>query len=895
MKLETPWIIEAKFDQPRHNRRQIERTRIVATLLAHDDGPIVVQAPAGFGKSTLLGQWANEIARRGTAVAWLNLDEDDRQVEQFTAYVIVALQRCLGSLTRNEALSSIYAGLSPKAALAAMLSEIGRTGRKVALILDDYHRAESDEVNAIMRVFIERAAPTVQIALASRSLPRLGLSKLKVENRLLLITDHDLRFSDGETSLFFAADLPANRQEWSRFATLAEGWPVALQFACMWLREGGDLAALSAASEVNDLGAYLSEQVFAALPAEQRKFLLLTSPLELISVGIAEAIGIANADKMVRDLARSALPITMLSPEPIRFRYHHLLQDFLVSRARAEAIDLFEIHRRAARWFSASGDLASAVRHALAGADPSYAATIVDQAGGWRLIYSGQGHLRAILRSVHRTLDAEAAAFPRLVMAASVMAAKSGDLFTATSLFQQVVERDSFEEPALADEIAIIDALIRLYCDEPLGESALEALVELTGRAGEKDPIGLALATNLVAFFMLQKSDYLRARRFGERAIQHFRKVEAVFGEIHLYAHVGAAELAIGNRAAAATAYQTMRDLCRRTLGEDSDLEAIADVLEAETAYEADERVAARDLLGPALERIEHADGWFDVFAAGYVTAARLEYIDHGPAAAFAALERGRGTASVRDMRRLARLLEEETIRTAILSKDIDRALALCRNLGLPLTRSEARSIPLPVSAIRGEGPALIIARLHIAAGEPDEAIAFLSTAEEQMQRHGAPLTRRITARVLRALAESALGRADRAVLTLATAVRLAASERFARTVLDEGERCRELLLKLSTAEATDAGLRDRIHQLLYKGAVLQPVPAMAAADPALSVRERQILALLAQGLSNKEIARSIAVDPNTVKYHLKRLFAKLAVERRARAVIRARQYGLIE
>jgi LuxR family maltose regulon positive regulatory protein len=115
------------------------------------------------------------------------------------------------------------------------------------------------------------------------------------------------------------------------------------------------------------------------------------------------------------------------------------------------------------------------------------------------------------------------------------------------------------------------------------------------------------------------------------------------------------------------------------------------------------------------------------------------------------------------------------------------------------------------------------------------------------------------------------------------------------RTVLDEGGRCRELLVELSTAGTTEAGLGDRIRQLLHKETAPRPPSPTTAADPALSAREQQILALLAQGLSNKEIARSIAVDPNTVKYHLKRLFAKLAVERRARAVIRARQYGLIE
>jgi LuxR family maltose regulon positive regulatory protein len=893
--LEARWIIEAKFDQPRQQRRQIERTRLLDQLLLQDAGPIIVQAPAGFGKSTLLGQWVRAISNQGTAVAWLNLDEDDRQVEQFIAYLITTLRRCLGVDTQREAAFSIYSGLPPKVMLAAVLNEIAVSGRKIALVLDDYHRAESEEVDAILRGFIERAAPTIRIAIASRSLPRLGLARLKADNRVMVVTDRDLRFNAGETSLFFASDMPADKQGWSRFAVLAEGWPVALQFARMWLGEGGTLSALGAASEINDLGAYLSEQVFEALPRQEQEFLLLTSPLEIISAEIAEAIGVRNAAARVRDLSRSALPITVLSPEPMRFRYHHLLQDFLLSRARTEAVDLAAIHRRAARWFSASGNLASAVRHALAGADPAFAAAILDQAGGWRLVYSGQGHLRAILRSVHRLLDPAAGTYSRLVLGVSVMAAKSGDLATATTLFRQVANREASSSPALDDEVRIIDALIRLYCDQPLGKPALEALVELAGRLTANDPISLALATNLVAFFMLQKGDYQRARRFGERAIQHFHRAEAVFGELHLYAHIGAAELATGNRLMAATTYRTMRDLCRRSLGEDSDLEAIADVLEAETAYEADERPEARQLLGPSLERIERGDSWFDVFAAGYVSAARLELADHGPAAAFAALERGRGTAEQRSMSRLSRLLDEETIRTATLSNDLDRAEAACHNLGLSLSASDARMIAEPITSLRGDGPALIVARLLIAKGRAADATAFLDAANEQIQRSGAPMTRRITARVLKALAENALGRPDLAMPVLTVAVRLVASERFARTLLDEGDRCRDLLVKIAASETIEPAWRDRIAQLLHRNTATAPPPDKATADPGLSARERQILAFLAEGLSNKEIARRVELDPNTVKYHLKRLFTKLSVERRARAVIRARQYGLID
>jgi LuxR family maltose regulon positive regulatory protein len=67
-----------------------------------------------------------------------------------------------------------------------------------------------------------------------------------------------------------------------------------------------------------------------------------------------------------------------------------------------------------------------------------------------------------------------------------------------------------------------------------------------------------------------------------------------------------------------------------------------------------------------------------------------------------------------------------------------------------------------------------------------------------------------------------------------------------------------------------------------------------AAIAGSLSVRERDTLALIAQGLSNKEIARILAVTPETVKSHVKHIFAKLSVEKRAQAVSRAQSLGLV-
>jgi LuxR family maltose regulon positive regulatory protein len=890
------WLIETKFSPAARGRRQIERDRILDGIAAADQRLVVVQAAAGFGKSTLLGQWAARAEERGARLAWLNLDEDDREPDQFAAYLVEALRRAMLRGPADPAGSvASYAGLPAKAALAAAVHELETCGLQVALVLDDYHRAESEPVDALMRSLIDRAPGNLRIALASRSQPRLGLARLKAEGRAAIVFDRDLRFNDDETSLFFAAEMPRlDHQDWARFSARAEGWPVALQFARMWIHDGGSLSALSAASEATDLGSYLSEQVFATLRPDQQRLLLVTAPLESVSEGLADAVGVSRAGPLIQELVRSALPIVILSPDPLRFRCHHLFQDFLLSRAEAAEIDLAVVHRKAAAWFAASGDPAAAVRHALAGGDPATAAAILEAAGGWGLIYRGQGHLGAILRSVWRALGGAAGAPPRLLLGAAVVAAKGGDLATASAITAAIAARGLRGQPDLADEVHVLDALMRLYLDQPLPVEGLDRLMALAGRMEGAAPMTLALATNLAAFFTLELGSYARAKRYGERAIRHFREADAQFGEIHLYSHIGQADLAMGNLGAAAASYRTMRELCRRWLGKDSDLEAIATVLEAEERYEADDRAKARRLLESALGQIERGDGWFDIFAAGYLTAIRLELADHGPAAAFAAIERGLATAERRGMGRLATLLRQEVVRVATLSGDLDRAVGTCTEIGISLSPVEAATLPPPVSSVRGDGPALLAARLALRLGHARDAEAFLDVAERQ-SGGGTPLTRRMTARALRALTEAAEGRRERALAALTVATGLAGPEPFVRTFLDEGDALRELAAELAAASGVGAPVRRRLTRLRPSEADGPVAPAdRPAGDFGLSPREHEILDLLAEGLSNKEIARRIARDPNTVKYHLKSLFAKLAVERRGRAVVRARDIGLI-
>ena len=501
------WVIESKFAPPRVHPHQIERASVIARLNKAEADVIVVHAPAGFGKSTLLAQWGRAMAVCGVDVAWLNLDEEDRYPEQFAAYVAAAVRRALGG--SGEGLQT---GLSPAGELLALVGEAARRGRRIGLVLEDYHRAECEELDALLRGFLERAPPWIRIAISSRSLPKLGVARLKAAGRAVTLTERDLRFNAGETRLFFDTALPAGNAEWTRFVERAEGWPVALQFARMWLSDGGDVAALGVASETSDLGAYLSDQVFSALRPEARDFLLRTSLLEEISPEVAEALGVGGRGP---DRARRS---------PVR---RCRLRSSRMSRCGCAVITCCAIssgagarggsrHRGAA---SAGGALVRRRRRAGLGG-PARARrrrsragrSAVGAGGGWRLIYSGQGQLRAILRSVHAALP-QASGFP-----GSPSPPRSWRPRAPISPPREACSKPPRATRRTAPSPTISASSTRSSASIAMSRWRRPRSMrwrEAGRRMPADDPIGAALTSNLLAYFTLQSGGYIAAKRYA--------------------------------------------------------------------------------------------------------------------------------------------------------------------------------------------------------------------------------------------------------------------------------------------------------------------------------------------------------------------------------------------
>src|SRR5262244_3590235 len=399
-------LVATKFHVPRAGF--VPRPRLLARLAQGvDRGLAVVCTPAGFGKTTLLGDWARRSRR---PAAWLSLDAGDNDPARFWRYVATALDRArpgtcapLAALLRGPQQPPLEAVVT---ALINQLMNLPGEG-EVALLLDDYHLIEAPRVHDSVTFLLDRLPPGLRLVLASRADPPLPLARLRARGQLAELRAADLRFTLEETAAFLreatGLDLPAASVHTLQERT--EGWAAGVQLAALSLRGHCDPAGFVA----NFSGShryvldYLSEEVLARQPEQVLRFLLETSVLERLRGPLCDAVtGRTGSQAVLEDLERANLFMVPLDEVRGWWRYHHLLADLLRSRLADERPERVpELHRAAAVWHEEHGFAGDAVRHALAAGDVAWAARLVER------------HVEALLRRGEgATLDRWLSALP---------------------------------------------------------------------------------------------------------------------------------------------------------------------------------------------------------------------------------------------------------------------------------------------------------------------------------------------------------------------------------------------------------------------------------------------------------------------------------------------------
>jgi LuxR family maltose regulon positive regulatory protein len=883
-------LVPAKLTPPEPLPTWVPRERLAALLGPEPQARLtLVVAPAGFGKSTLAAQWLAGAARATSPpVAWLTLDEHDQDALRFLAYLVGAVERAAPGACAT-ALELLGAAAPPSfAVLQALLVDLSALPAGLTLVLDDYDRVAAAPVHESVAYLLRNLPPLCRLVLLSRVDPPLPLARLRAERQLRELREADLRFTEGETGALLASlGCPPAGDHVRALHRQTEGWALALQLAALAQLDGAAWGQ-GVAAATRQIAEYLADEVLARQTAQTQETLLALAAPERFCAGLLAALrdeveGEIAAESRLDELARANLFLIPLNGDRRWFRFHHLFRDLLLRRLHLDRgqARVRELHRRAAAWFAAEGLAEEAVRHYLAAGDEDAAADLVE---------------RLLLPEMGRDVAAAPPGYWLRMLPAGLLARRPG-----LALIVARLSVFNMDIAGFAERLAHIDELLAApgapgAAPWPTFQADLTALrgvlsywqgrpaetIAYMRAALEQGPTqALTVQAGLqLALAYSASGDYAEGVRLIGAGLPG---AAARLGERH----------ALLQHSCLAIMHQVAGDLDRqahhgRLLAQEA------------TAHRTDDF-----WLGYAAAALGHAAyerGDLDVAAAHFATLLGRKYRVSYPGymggvigLALVALARGSldQAAAFADE---ARAFAEETggdflrhqalgcaARVALATDDVEGALWVSAAISADMHLGMSLAL---------EVPQLTRVRALLAAGDPgrlalaDELLAPI--VEQTAACHNVRLL--IRALAVLALLREGQGRPADADAALDQALALAEPRRFRRTFLDLGPALPPLLRRAAGAGRAPA----YVAGLLAAAPPVAPAAPPAEAPELLTPRESEILALLAERWSDKEIAARLVITPNTVRKHTSTLYQKLGVGDRRHAVAAAQALGLL-
>jgi LuxR family maltose regulon positive regulatory protein len=892
-------LLATKLNLPGPQPGQVPRPRLLARLdegLAR--GLVLVCAPAGYGKTVLLTDWA----RRGEfPVAWLSLDAGDNDPARFWRHAVAALDRaCPGTGERVAPLLGPPAPASFLGLVTALINELAAD--RVLVVLDDYHVIGAPQVHDSIAFLAEHRPAGMCVVLASRSDPPLPLPRLRARSQLAEIRAAELRFTPaeaGELLQHAASALPDASV--AALAARTEGWAAGLQLAALSLRGQHDAAAFVAAFTGSHRYVldYLAEEVLEGQDEQLRTFLLETSVLDRLSGPLCDAVtGREGSQALLEQAERAGLFLIPLDEVRGWWRYHHLFADLLRARLQQDQPGrAAQLHRNAAAWYAGHGLAGDAIGHAAAAGEMLWAARIIEQ--HFDLVHRIQGEAATIDRWLSVLPADVVRSRPRLLLAQAHLAADSGHPEVMEPLLDaaECAPRGWADEPfepasgvaaSFLINVPALTALNRSYLAQ-LHYDAEATAAFATQTLAEIKPEERALSGTAHGF--LAVAEWLGGRLTeAERALASSVTEWRETGELTLIAW-GYYELVLIQRAqgrldaAALTCEQALDSLVtgdRPPPGAGPSYAGLAEI-----AYQ-------RDDLDVALRHATEAIALCRQFvyalplADGLATLAMIRQATGDPAGALETItEAGQAAPGP------AGLLNQVPARRARLLLAQDDLAAAARfpqenGLGPDDEPDYAR-----------EPGHLVLARILLAQDRSGQALALLD------RLHAAAATQDRTGSLieigaLRALALAATGNEAGAVTALAEVLLLACPQGHIRVFADEGSAMAVLLGRLIAAQragraaaGVPLGYLARLQRAFGPGQPARDPVSSGIVDP-LTSREFEVLKMLAAGRTNQAIARELVVTLDTVKKHVGHVLGKLGAANRTEAVARARELNLI-
>jgi LuxR family maltose regulon positive regulatory protein len=902
-------LVPTKLAPPPPLPTWIERERLLGQLASAAHAVLVlVVAPAGFGKTTLVSQWLRSHARLARAsgqhhqvapppaapFAWLTLDDYDQDGLRFIAYVAGAIERALACpLPTTRALLATEEPSPLHVLLQALLVDLTALPDGLTLVLDDYHAIVAEPVHQLVAYLLRYLPPRCRLVLISRTDPPLPLARLSAAGQLCAVRAADLRFTEAEACALLRQRGRSATDEQYVLALhrQTEGWALALQLALVEQPRAPSDAPMPELARAQ-LAEYLAWEVLASQPAQTRQTLLaLAVPNRFCAEVGAALLGEApgDAERRIDELVRAGLLVVPLDEERRWFRFHHLFRDLLLRRLRQTADEqtVRELRLRAARWFDGARLLEEAIHLYLEAGDEDSAAELVE---------------REVAPALGRNIGAAPPGSWLRLLPPAVVARRPG-----LALIEARLANSRLDLAAMTTSLARVDALLAAapaaasrapWPNFGADRLALQGMLDnWQNRPAQalaafeqalQQPISTVLTAsvlNHIGLAMVGEGRYAEGVELLNG--RFFPPGSAASGPALASRHLGLCQMHLQEgdftaleRGAASLAEVIAAHQPGEAWG------CYADAFAGRAAYERGDFVTAARTLHRVIGRRYTVNA--ALFINCLVGLARVAGLQ-GDLAAVARYEQEvhafaqeAGSAILRDHARGC------SAWLALAAGNVPAALRHARELGPDCMHA----------SFSFDTPQLIRARALIAGGgraclaEAEEVVAGCIDEAERLHR-ARHLT---TALAIQALLRQAQGRPSEALALLERAVRLAAPRAMGRALLDLGPALPPLLRALA-----ERGVERGFVELLLAQDQPQPgarLPAANARDDRLpemlTRREHEVLALLAERWSNQEIAERLCITSNTTRKHTSTIYEKLGVNSRREAVVAARALGLL-
>lgn len=907
MQVMTRPLLTTKLYKPAPRPKTVLRPRLTERL---NEGLYrkltLISAPAGFGKTTLVSEW---LVADDRPVAWLSLDESDHDPARFLTYLVTALQTVMLDIGEG-ALAALQSPQAPtEAVLTLLLNEVASASGSVILVLDDYHLVDAKPVDDALRFLLEHQPPNLHLVITTREDPQLPLPRLRARDQLTELRAADLRFTLEEAADFLngVMGLSLTAEALAALESRTEGWIVGLQMAALSMRGREDTARFVeafAGSHAFVLD-YLAEEVLQQQPKNVQTFLLQTSMLSRLSGPLCDAVtGQGNSSEVLETLRRANLFIIPLDDKREWYRYHHLFADVLQARLlKTHAPQVPRLHLRASEWYERQGLMSGAIRHALAAEAFERAARLIEltwrkmdvsfQSGTWF------AWAKALPDDLIQSRPVLSVGYAWAHLNAGEFEAMEARLHDAERWLDETDARPAPLEPIVHDEhefqvLPVTIASARAYKAQALGD--LPATVEhaskardllpeadLLGRAIPNSLLGLAywasgkleqaydsLATGLAGF---ESSGDLLAAISGAFGLADIRIAQ---GRLREAATVYERALGLALRdepplRGTATLYLGLSELYRER-GNEEAAEQYLSKSEAQAKLDVQKVYDYRWCLAKA--HVKEAQGDFEGALELLDEAAQHQTQLHVP---------------------FIRPAEAQKARVWLKHGELGKAQAWVHEQGLSVNDD---------LSYRHEFEHMTLVRVLIARYEVDQVDSLINDAKSLLQRlseaadEGGRAGSVIELLILQSLVYQAQGDNPAALDPLKRALTLARPEGYVQTFVDEGPPMMHLLSEVKTCETLSGyvvSLLATFGPKTQAGEARVPgLPDSSLLEP-LSERELEVLRLVAQGLSNREIGKRLYRALDTIKGHNRRIYGKLQVKNRTEAVAKARELGLLQ